>query len=147
MFRSYVLVLQRVIELVCVGHALARAEACLIGDDEERLRLGVVDADDLVAQQVQLDLDKVVGWLDQAEQHVLFLVGFALARQIVALELAGQVGVETGMVEQLQIRLGQRLEAADLGDLILDRAQRGCIGRCSADRRGALRARWRGQEQ
>jgi hypothetical protein len=135
------------VELVGVGHALARAKAGLVGDHEERLGLSVVHADDLIAQQAQLDLDQIVGRLEQAEQDEFLLVGLTLVGQVIALELVSQVRGERTMVEQFQFRLGECLEAADLRDLTLDGAQRGCIRRGRADRRVVLRAGWRGHEQ
>src|ERR1700730_16548549 len=88
-----VLVLQGVVELVGVRHAFGGAEGALIGEDEQGLRGGVVHPDDLVAQQLELDLDDVVGCLDQAERDQLLLIRFSLARQVVAGELiVGGVG-------------------------------------------------------
>ena len=63
-----ILVLQGVIELVGVGNPFTRAKFGLIGHHEQRLGFGVVDPDDLIAEQAQLDLGQIVGRLEQSSR-------------------------------------------------------------------------------
>ena len=69
-----VLVLQGVIELVGVGDALGGTEAAVVRHDEQRLHIGVVDADHLIGEQIELNLNEVLRRFEQAERHQLLLI-------------------------------------------------------------------------
>ena len=110
--------------LVRVRHPCVGVEAG-IGDHHHALLGVVVEAEDLVPEQLELELGDILTRLEQPEGHEGGVVPRLLLRRVVLLEDPLQLDTELLPGDQLRgADLGAR-QAADLGHLVLDIAKDG----------------------